>query len=268
MQEQVFAAYESIKGLLPFKPRVAIILGSGLGDFASKVEQVATIDYKDIAGMPHSTVEGHKGRFVFARIGGVPCVLMQGRVHYYEGYTSEEVVRPVRLMRLFGAETLIVTNAAGGITYPTVGQLMLIVDQISFVPSPLIGANFDKFGTRFPDMTTPYDSELCNKARAIAVQMDIDLKEGVYVQFSGPSFETKADIKMAKLIGGDAVGMSTAIEVIAARHAGMRVLGLSCITNAACGITGVELAHVDVQAAADKLGDKLSNLIKTLVAEL
>lgn len=268
MQDKLLQAYELIKERLPYKPKLGIVLGSGLGDFADKVKVDCVIDYKDIAGMPQSTVEGHKGRFVFANIEGVPCVLMQGRVHYYEGYTTQEVVLPIRLMKLFGAEALFVTNAAGGITYPTVGQLMLITDQISLVPSPLIGKNIDMLGVRFPDMTTPYDDDFCRIARDSAKTLGIDLKEGTYIQFSGPSFETKADIKMARILGADAVGMSTAIEVIAARHANMRVVGISCITNPACGVTSQKLSHVDVQVAADKSGEKLRQLIIMIISKM
>ena len=264
--DQLFETYESIKNQIPYSPKVAMVLGSGLGNFADNIVIDKIIDYNDIPNMPRSTVEGHKGRFVFAKIDGIPCVIMQGRVHYYEGYSPQQVVMPIRLMGLMGAKILIVTNAAGGITYPEVGSLMLITDHISFVPNPLIGPNCDKLGVRFPDMSAPYDARLCQIARDCTQQLDLPLNEGVYVQFSGPSFETKADIKMAKIIGGDAVGMSTAIEVIVANHMGMKVLGISCITNPACGVSDATLSHVDVQIAADKNGDKLERLLKYIVS--
>lgn len=266
-QKQLFDAYEEIKDIIPYRPQLAMVLGSGLGNFADSLTIDKVIEYKQIKAMPHSTVEGHKGRFVFAKIGNVDCVIMQGRVHYYEGYTPQQVVMPVRLMGLMGAKSLIVTNAAGGITFPEIGSLMLITDHISLVPNPLIGENCDRLGTRFPDMSQPYDIKMREIAHNCAKELSIQLNEGVYMQFSGPSFETKADIKMAKIMGADAVGMSTAIEVIVARHMGMKVLGISCITNPACGISDATLSHVDVQYAADKNGDKLQKLLKNIVSK-
>ncbi|MEG2413131.1 MAG: purine-nucleoside phosphorylase [Clostridia bacterium] len=265
---QLLQAFASLKRQTSFEPQIAIVLGTGLGDFGKAVDIEQEIAYADVDGLPVSTVEGHCGKFLLGKINGVKVVAMQGRVHYYEGYSSQEVVLPVRLMGMLGAKVLLVTNAAGGITFPTVGTLMQIVDHISLVPSPLIGKNIASLGKRFPDMTRPYDFEIGEILQDCARDLAIELKQGVYVQFPGPNFETASEVRFAKIIGGGAVGMSTAIEVIAARHMGMRVAGISCITNPACGIGEEELSHVDVQKAADMVGESLQKLILSWIGKL
>ena len=263
--EKLMNCYASVKDRLPFRPKAALILGSGLGDYADQAEVEGVIDYHDIEGFPVSTVAGHKGRFVFAHINGVPVVMMQGRVHYYEGYPMTDVVLPVRLMKLMGAEILFLTNAAGGVNQDyAAGDFMLIRDQIAcFVPSPLIGQNLDELGPRFADMSQIYDNTLCDVIRTAARELDIRLQEGVYVQLTGPAYETPQEVKMCRILGGDAVGMSTACEAVAANHMGMRVCGISCITNLACGMTKTPLSHEEVQETSDRVAP----LFKKLVSE-
>lgn len=261
--EKLINCYESLRKLTDFKPQLALVLGSGLGGFADTIRIAQRISYHAIDGFPTSTVEGHKGQFVFGYVDAVPVVIMQGRVHYYEGYDMQDVVLPIRLMKLMGAEVLMVTNASGGIrdTFHA-GDLMLIRDQIaSFVPSPLRGANLEQLGTRFPDMTDAYDAKLRRIIRAVAIQQDIPLQVGTYLQFAGPQFETPAEIRMAKALGADAVGMSTACEVVAARHMGMRVCGISCISNLAAGLSEGPLLHEDVQKSADEAAPKFEKLV-------
>ena len=259
--ENLQKAYKSLRQHTDFCPEVLLVLGSGLGKFAESIDKVREVSYKDIEGMPISTVAGHEGKFVFGYIGGVKVVVMQGRVHYYEGYSSQDCVMPVRLMGMAGAKVMFVTNAAGGIKYPEIGALMRITDHISLVPSPLIGPNWERLGKRFPDMTKPYDEQLGKIVDDTAKQLGINLGTGVYIQFSGPSYETASEVRMAQIMGADAVGMSTAIEVIAARHMGIRVVGISCITNPACGITSMSLDNVDEGEAVERTGGKLQQLI-------
>ena len=261
--EKLTRCYESIRQKLPFEPKTALVLGSGLGGYADSIRVEGSLDYQDIEGFPRSTVEGHKGRFVFGFVEGVPVVCMQGRVHYYEGYAMSDVVLPIRLMRLMGAETLFLTNAAGGInTAYEPGDLMLIRDHISsLVPSPLIGPNLDAMGPRFCDMTDTYDARYRSILKETARNVGIPLQEGVYIQFSGPQYETPAEIRMARTLGADAAGMSTACEAIAAHHAGMRVCGISCITNMAAGVTGKQLSHAEVQETADRVSLRCQKLV-------
>jgi purine-nucleoside phosphorylase len=267
--EKLAHCYDSVKGKIgDFVPKVALILGSGLGALADEIDVVATVEYSEIDGFPQSTVIGHKGRFVFGKIGDVPVVIMQGRVHFYEGYSMHDTVLPVRLMKKLGAEILFLTNAAGGISFGA-GEFMLITDHIStFVPSPLIGANMEKFGVRFPDMSAIYDKELNSCIRKSAADNGIDLKEGIYVQATGPNFESPAEVQMFKRLGGDAVGMSTACEAMVANHAGMRVCGISCIANLACGLSDNPLTHDEVMEAADAAAPAFKKLIKGAVAEM
>lgn len=263
--EKLQKCYESVRAKTDFQPKVALVLGSGLGDYANDIRVVETLDYHDIEGFPVSTVPGHVGRFIFGYVGEVPVVCMQGRVHYYEGYPMSDVVLPTRLMKLMGAEVLFLTNAAGGVQLGMKpGSLMMLKGQIAcLVPSPLIGPNLDELGVRFPDMSQIYDLELQKIVRKTAAALDIDLKEGVYMQFSGPQYESPQEVAMARTLGADAVGMSTACEAVAARHMGMRILGISCITNLAAGISAQPLCHEEVQEAADMVAP----LFKKLVTE-
>jgi len=258
---------KSIRKITDFVPKAAIVLGSGLGDYADSIRVVAEIEYKDIKGFPVSTVPGHAGKFIFGYVEDVPVVCMKGRVHYYEGYDISDVVLPVRLMHLMGAEILFLTNASGGINKSfSAGTLMMITDHIStFVPNPLIGPNLDRLGTRFPDMSHVYDAELQDKIRAAAKENGIDLREGVYIQFTGPSFESPAEIRMASVLGADAVGMSTVVEAIAANHCGMRICGVSCVCNLAAGISPTPLTHDEVQQAANEAAPKFKKLLTASV---
>lgn len=255
--------YDSIKDKITIKPKIALTLGSGLGDYAESIKIVSSIDYNEIKGFPTSTVAGHKGRFVFGYIGDVPVVIMQGRVHYYEGYSMQEVVLPARLMKMMGAEVLFLTNASGGINRKFhAGDFMLITDHISnFVPNPLIGANIDEFGVRFPDMSEIYNKKIREIIKNTADSLNIKLQEGVYIQLTGPSYESPAEIRMAEKLGADAVGMSTAVEAIAANHAGMKVCGISCISNLAAGMNDKPLTHAEVQECADKAAPLFKKLI-------
>lgn len=261
--EKLLRCYESVKEKVEFKPKAALILGSGLGEYIQEMKVVQTLDYSQIQGFPVSTVPGHKGRFVFGYVGDVPVVAMQGRVHYYEGYSISDVVLPTRLMKLMGAEVLFLTNAAGGVNFDfKAGDLMMITDQIgSFVPSPLIGPNIDELGLRFCDMSHVYDLDLQQVIRNAAGKLGIDLKEGVYIQLTGPAFETPAEVRMCRTLGADAVGMSTACEAIAANHMGMKICGISCISNLGCGMTENPLTHEEVQETADRVAPLFRSLV-------
>lgn len=266
--EKLISCYDCVRKKTDFVPRVALVLGSGLGAFADNIEIAAELPYGEITGFPVSTVPGHAGRFIFGYLKGVPVVCMKGRIHYYEGYDMSDVVLPIRLMKLLGAKILFLTNASGGVNAAfSAGDLMLITDQIAcFVKNPLIGPNIEELGTRFPDMTAIYDKALCEKVRETAKEMDISLQEGIYLQLTGPSFESPAEIRMARTFGADAVGMSTAVEAIAARHMGMRVCGISCVCNLAAGMTKTPLSHEEVQAAAAKAAPLFTRLLKESIA--
>lgn len=265
--ERLLTCYEYYRSVTDFEPRAGLILGSGLGGYARNMKVIKEIPYGDIPGFPVSTVQGHDGKFLLGYIGNVPAVVMKGRVHYYEGYTMEEVVLPVRLMKKMGIEVLFLTNAAGGIKEGfQVGDFMMITDHISsFVPSPLIGENVSELGERFPDMTHVYDGELQDLIRTVAQEERISIQEGVYLQTSGPNFETPAEIRMYARLGADAVGMSTACEAAAARHAGVRVCGISCISNMASGLSSEALSHLDVQAVADRRAGEFTRLVTRII---
>lgn len=268
--EKLQQCYESMQEKTDFKPLVGIVLGSGLGDYAEDIQIETMVDYHDLPGFPVSTVEGHKGRFIFGYIEKVPVMIMQGRVHYYEGYDMTDVVLPIRLMKMMGAKALILTNAAGGVNDEfDAGDLMMITDQIStFVPSPLIGPNLEKLGERFCDMTGIYNDRFQDILLRAARKLEIDLKEGVYVQLSGPNFESPQEVKMCRILGADAVGMSTACEAVAAKHMGMKICGISCITNPGAGITMKPLSHEEVQETADKAAPKFKALITEAVGKI
>lgn len=267
--ERLEKCYECFKNKIDFVPDIALVLGSGLGDYADGIKTEAVLDYHDIEGFPVSTVAGHKGRFVFGYVGDVKVVIMQGRVHYYEGYKMEDVVLPVRLMKMMGAKAVLLTNAAGGINKDFCpGDFMLISDHILMAPSPLIGENADELGVRFPDMSNIYDRELREIIRGTARDLDIKLREGVYIQLTGPNYESPAEIRMARTLGADAVGMSTACEAVAANHAGLKTVAISCISNMACGIADKPLSHAEVQETADKAAPLFKKLITEAVIRL
>lgn len=268
--EKLMKCYECVQQKISFRPELALILGSGLGDYADTMEVAETLDYHDIEGFPVSTVPGHKGRFVFGYAGGVPIVAMQGRVHFYEGYRPQDVVLPVRLMKLMGAKVLFLTNAAGGINRSfSAGDLMLITDHISMsVPSPLIGENIEELGVRFPDMSEVYSRRLQKIVENAAVTAGVPLRRGVYIQTTGPQYETPSEIRAYERLGVDAVGMSTAIEAIAARHAGMEICGISCISNLAAGISVNPLTHKEVQETADRVAPLFKRLVTQAIADI
>ncbi len=260
----------AIRQKTDFVPKAALILGSGLGGFADSLEKAAVIDYSELEGFPISTVEGHQGRFIFADVAGMPTVIMQGRVHYYEGYSMQDVCLPVRVMGLLGAENLLLTNASGGINPAfDVGDFMLITGQISlFVPSPLIGTNDASFGPRFPDMSHIYDPALNALVREAAAKHQILLREGTYVQLTGPQYESPNEIRALGILGADAVGMSTAVEAIAANHMGMHVCGISCITNKAAGLAKKPLSHQEVKETADRRAASFTALVTDTLAAM
>ena len=268
--EKLLKCYESIQKKIDFKPEIALVLGSGLGDYGETIDIEATLDYHDIEGFPISTVEGHKGRFIFGYIQGVPVVCMQGRVHYYEGYAMSDVVLPTRLMKMMGAKVLFLTNAAGGLNFDFhAGDFMMITDHImTFVPSPLIGENINELGARFPDMSDVYKKDLQDIIRGTAKELGIKLQEGVYIQLTGPNYETPAEVRMCRTLGADAAGMSTAAEAVAANHMGMKVCGVSCITNLGCGMLDQPLSHAEVQETADRVAVDFKRLITQAIVNI
>ena len=270
--ETIHAAADYVqKQLNGFRPKVGIILGSGLGKLADEIENPITIPYRDVPGFPVSTAIGHKGNFIAGMLGGKPVIAMQGRIHYYEGYTMNQVVLPVRVLKLIGIEYLFVSNAAGGTNLSfKVGDLMIIRDHINLLPNALIGPNLDEFGPRFPDMTRPYDPALIRKAEEIAAKNGIALRKGVYVACTGPTYETPAEYKYFRLIGADAVGMSTTPEVIVARHSSIPVFGMSVITDVAHATDDEDYVTDGdaIVAAADAAADRMTYLFKELIATL
>lgn len=249
---------------------IGMILGSGLGALAEKLTEKVVISYKEIPHFPQSTVQGHAGQLVCGTLEGKQVVVMQGRFHFYEGYSLAQVTYPVRVMQKLGVKTLVVTNAAGGVNRSfTPGDLMLIEDHLNLMgANPLIGPNQDSFGLRFPDMSEAYNRELRNLAEKVAANQGFSLQRGVYVGLTGPSYETPAEIRYLSTIGADAVGMSTVPEVIVANHGGIRVLGISCITNMAAGILERKLDHSEVMETADRIKEKFLGLVRGVVREL
>ncbi len=268
--EKLLKCLESVRKITDFEPEIAIILGSGFGDFAQDFEVVQRISYKEIEGFPVSTVKGHAGEFIFGYMEEVPVVLMNGRVHFYEGYDMTDVVLPTRLMKMLGAKILFLTNASGGIRADfSAGDLMMITGQIScFVPSPLIGPNIEELGVRFPDMSHVYDEDLQQVLRKSAANVGVELKEGVYIQLKGPNYETPEEIQMCKVLGADAVGMSTACEAIAANHMGMKICGISCISNLAAGIAKHPLTHEEIKETADRVAPQIKKIIRESILNL
>jgi purine-nucleoside phosphorylase len=270
MLQKIEEARQFIEEETPFLPEIGLILGSGLGVLADSIENVTVIHYQEIPHFPVSTVEGHAGELVIGELQGKRVVLMKGRFHMYEGYAAETVAFPVRVMKALGVKTLLVTNAAGGInTSYGPGDLMLIKDHINFMfQNPLIGPNEAELGVRFPDMSEAYSQRLRAVAREVAAEADLALQEGVYVGLRGPSYETPAEIRMLRTLGADAVGMSTVPEVIAARHAGLEVLGISCISNMAAGILPQPLSHEEVMETTDKVKDQFLRLVTGIIPKL
>ena len=270
MMKKIAEATAFIKNSIGSEPVAGIVLGSGLGSFTNEINIEKEIPYGDIPHFPVSTVEGHSGKLVYGELSGKKVLAMAGRFHYYEGYAPQEVVFPIRVMKHLGIKTLLLSNAAGG-TNPSfkVGDLMIITDHISLLtPNPLIGKNYKELGTRFPDMTEPYKKELIEKAKAISTKAGYDIKEGVYISVTGPTFETKAEYKMVKALGADAVGMSTVQEAITAVHMGLPVFAISVITD--IGIREEEnvITHEEVLQAAKDAEPKLTHIFKELVAQL
>src|ERR1700710_582105 len=268
--EQLNETLSSISDKFPYKPQIGIVLGSGLGNLGSEIEVECEIPYEDIPHFPVSTVEGHSGKLIFGKLGGKLVVCMAGRFHFYEGYSTQEVTFPIRLMKWLGIETLLISNAAGGMNASfKVGDLMIINDHIRFfAENPLLGHNNLELGPRFPDMSEPYNKDLIAKAKAIAAQNGIEVKEGVYCGVTGPTFETRAEYKLLKIVGGDAVGMSTVPEVIVARHGDIPVFAMSVITD--IGIREEEnlITHEEVLQAAKEAEPKLTLIFKELVRSL
>lgn len=270
---QIDEITQTIRKQISIQPLVGIILGSGLNGLADSVQDAVHIPYSDLPDFPVSTVHGHAGRFVIGKLDGKPVLVMQGRIHYYEGYTMGQITLPVRVMQRLGIPSMIVTNAAGGV-HPDFepGDVMLITDQLNLMGmsglNPLMGPNLDEIGPRFPDMSQPYDREYCNLARKIAAENGIKLQEGVYAGLSGPSFESPADLRFLRLAGADAVGMSTVPEVIVARHGNMRVLGLSGISNKANLDGSTITTHEEVIEAGKVITPKIEKIIRGMLQNL
>lgn len=270
IHDKLKTALSDIRKKTDFVPKIGLVLGSGLGGLADEMDVVCEIPYSEISGFPVSTVSGHAGKFFFGYIENVPCVVMQGRVHYYEGYDIHDVVLPIRIMGLLGADILFLTNAAGGIRRDfSKGCLMVIEDHISsLVPSPLVGPNIEELGVRFPDMSCVYDKELRSVIKNSARELSIKVEEGIYIQTSGPNYETPAEIRAYALLGADAVGMSTACEAMAARHMGLRICGISCITNMAAGISDAPLSHAEVKETAYRVAKEFASLVKCSISKM
>lgn len=270
MMKKVNDAKSFIQSKIGFVPEIGLVLGSGLGVLADEIENKVIINYSDIPAFPVSTVEGHNNCFVFGKLNGKYVAAMQGRFHYYEGYRMQELIFPVHVMKSLGIDKLIVTNAAGGVnTGFKPGDLMLIRDHINFSgDNPLIGPNIEEMGVRFPDMSAAYNNAFIDIAKECAKSLKLSIKEGVYIYFTGPSYETPAEIRAVRILGADAVGMSTVPEVIAANHCGMKVLGISCITNMAAGILDQPLNHKEVIETAEKVKVDFIKLVRLVIKNL
>jgi purine-nucleoside phosphorylase len=265
--ERLDEAASAVRARARLKPALGVVLGSGLGAFAEALEDAVVVPFREIPHFPVSTVAGHDGALVVGLVAGVPVAALKGRAHFYEGYPLEDVVFPVRVLGRLGVRTLVVTNAAGAIsTAFRPGEIMLLADHINLVGNPLVGPNEPALGPRFPDMSETYDRDLRKLARRACEEAGVRCHEGVYVAFTGPSYETPAEIRMARILGADAVGMSTVPEVIAARHLGMRVLGLSCLTNMAAGVSDRPLDHDEVLAVGERVKSVLLEVLRTVVA--
>ena len=267
MNETITNAVKILSPICGEHCKIGLILGSGLGEYANRIENKQYVNYSDLPGFPQSRVEGHKGRFVIGDLFGKRVICMQGRAHFYEGYPQSELAISIRVMKRLGVEKLLLTNAAGGVNLDfSAGDLMLISDHINFSGSnPLIGPNEDEFGTRFPDQTNVYDRELRAGVRAAAQQVGISLREGVYMMFTGPTFESPAEIVFARTVGASAVGMSTVPEAITATHCGVRTVGISLITNMAAGISNQPLSHEEVQETAAQASEKFTKLVDQII---
>ena len=267
LSQRLENALSFIRARTDYAPRIGVILGSGLGVFANELDDAVWLPFREIPGFPVSTVEGHEGVFVFGQWRGICVVVLRGRLHYYEGYTQQEITMPVRIMKKLGVEALILTNAAGGINPAfSAGTFMLITDHINFSgTNPLIGPNPDEFGPRFPDVSELYTKDLRDQLKEAAFREDIALREGVYIMCGGPNYETPAEIRFFRAIGADAVGMSTVPEALVAAHCGMKVIGLSCITNMAAGISEKKLNHREVMETADRAKHRFMRLIGSAI---
>ena len=270
LQDKILAAAQVLRSRIPFTPEIGLVLGSGLGDFADTLEEAVRIPYADIPDFPQPTVEGHSGAFVFGKKQGRLVVALQGRLHYYEGFTQQELTLPVRVLAAIGIKSLVLTNAAGGVNLNfRPGDLMLISDHINFSGSnPLIGPNLDAFGPRFPDVSDLYPKTLRAAIQEKAEAAGIALQQGVYLMYSGPNYETPAEIRAFRLLGADAVGMSTVPEALVAGHCGIQVVGISCITNMAAGVLPVKLSHAEVVETAAMVHDKFHKLVNLILTVL
>lgn len=270
LYERAEHATRIIRSRISVEPRIAVVLGSGLGGFADDFEEAVAIPYEDIPGFVRSTAQGHAGRLVIGQIDSIPVLAMQGRVHYYEGYSLEEVTFPIRVFKLLGIKTLVLTNAAGGINVQlTQGALMVISDHVNLMGvNPLRGANDERFGPRFPDMTAVYSPELQELVVEEAKSISVEVRRGVYGALSGPSYETPAEIHLLRNLGADAVGMSTVPEAIVARHMGIEVLGISCITNMAAGISDEPINHEEVMATGDRVRATFTELLERVIGAI
>src|SRR6056297_2441401 len=269
MLEIIKSTASFIQNKINFKPEVGIILGTGLGGLTKEIEIEQTLDYENIPNFPVSTVEGHHGRLILGKLGGKNIIAMQGRFHYYEGYSMQEVTFPVRVMKILGIKTLLVSNASGGVNPDyEIGDLMILNDHINLLPNPLLGKNLDELGPRIVDMSEPYDEELIQKAEKIASENSIKVQKGCYVATSGPTLETPKEYQYFRIIGGDAVGMSTVPEVIVARHMNLPVFAVSVITD--LGVPGKieKISHEIVQKAAEKVEPKMTMLIEKLISTI